>query len=96
MLLALALARQFWMPPPDPLTIDLQEEYAVRIPSLIIHALQLGHVDLVLIPVASEDRPSLRMDATHDDGLRHTFQHHAQQEHSSYFNVAGQVHKNLP
>ena len=43
------------MPSPLPLVVHFQEHDAVRVSSLIISALELGHVDLVDASVSSED-----------------------------------------
>ena len=83
------------MPSPLPLLIDSEEHDAIAISLLIIAALKLGHVDLVNTSVASEYRPCLRVEATHDDGLMHAFQSHTKKEKTGNLYVARKVHKYL-
>jgi hypothetical protein len=55
----------------DPLVVYSQEKDRVRISIFIIDALEFCDVNLVELLSVSKYRSRLRMDATHDDSLRH-------------------------
>jgi hypothetical protein len=82
-----------WMPSLHPVFKHLQQHDTIRVPTLVVRALNPSNFYMVCESVRFEHRSGLRVDAADNDGLMHTFQGHAEKKQACDFYVAGEVHK---